>query len=269
MILIGSRAFVLRSPQTINRAPVDFDFVCTLSEYKIWMEENAMKVRPTKVYELPEYNKWIVEGSTNCEFEIITPDKSSELLDKLVKDDSETIETPFGLIPSLNILLAIKETHKFKKFETPKGCANWYKHAINWHILTKIGAVIKPEYKEFIALREKETYTYSHPKLNMSKKDFFDDKNGITQIYDHDDIHKAVAINDKPAYEYYLKEGSEVQCDMNKFFEVSEFIRLCGVCEEAMTLALERSKIAHPEVWTSEFAWKFALAKVASTITSG
>jgi hypothetical protein len=235
------------------------------------MEKNSHKLNITKQYYLPEFHKQIVESdSTPLEFEIITPGTSSELLADLVEKDPETIDTPFGKVPSLPILLAIKDSHKFKKFETPRGCANWYKHACDWHAMTQTGVQIKPEYKDFISLREKETYTHKLPKLNMSKENFFDSNtNGVVQTFVHDDIHIAVALNDRPAYEYYLRENSEVLTDKKKFFSVSEDIRMAGVIEEAMVLAIERSLVSWPGVWTPDYAFQFALAKTASTITGG
>ena len=71
MILIGSRALSIRNKSLLRSYPKDFDFVCSKEEFDIWIDKNFSKVNPTKIYELPEYNKWIVEGSTNLEFEII------------------------------------------------------------------------------------------------------------------------------------------------------------------------------------------------------
>lgn len=270
MILIGSRALALRAPGALHRAPVDFDWCCTKEEFDTWMETSSAKVSPTKVYELPEFHKWIVEGSTNCEFEINVPGTSTEMLMDIVEGDPESIETPFGKVPSLDLLFTIKDSHKFKKFETPRGCANFYKTAIDWYIMKKMGAKVREEYKAFHALREQESCPHKLPKLNMSKMDFFDsDQNGVVQTYVHDDIHVAIALNDRPAYTYYMKDGSEVLTDKNKFFSVPESTRLAGTIEEALTLALERSLIAHPGVWTPDYAFKFALAKVCTTITGG
>jgi hypothetical protein len=250
------------------RKPLDFDWICTQEEYETWVKKNSAKVNPTKIYELPEHHKWIVEGSTNCEFEIIAPNTSSALVNNFI--DDEWLETPFGWIPPLDFLFTIKDSHKHKKFETPRGCASFYKTAIDWHVMTKLGAKIRDEYKEFHSLRERESNPHKMPKLNVSKNDFFDsDKNGVIQTFVHDDIHVAVAINDRPAYTYYMKDGSEVLTDKNKFFSMPENIRLSGTIEEAMVLAIERSLVPHKDVWTPDFAFKFALAKVCTTITGG
>ena len=59
-----------------------------------------------------------------------------------------------------------------------------------------------------------------------------------------------------------------MQCDKNKFFSIDEKYRLAGAVEEAAVLAIERSLVPHAGTWTPEYAWKFALSKVCSSITS-
>lgn len=266
MLLIGSRALKLRNPNFIKRAPLDFDWICTEEEYNVWVEKNLSKLNHTKMYALPEFNKMIIEGDTNCEFEIIKPGSSNELLVNLVNEDKQTIDTSFGKIPNLDLLFTIKSSHKYKKFQNSDHM--FWKTAIDYHMMQRAGATVRPEYQEFFKLREKETLAYKHPSLNQNKDGFFSN-NGITQIFDHDDIHKAVAIYDKPAYLNYLKDGSEVQCDKNKFFSVSEDIRIAGGIEESMVLSLERSQIPNKGVWTPAQSFRFACAKVCSSITSG
>lgn len=252
---------MLRAPRLLTRAPKDFDFVCTKDEFDAWMEKNSAKINPSKVY--PEKNKMIVEGSTNCEFEITAPDTSTQMLIDLVESDPETLDTPFGRVPSVDMLFTIKSSHKYLK-----NSPHFWKTMVDYQILKRAGAVVRPEYQAFLKLREKETYTYSHPKLNQSKDGFFADDT-IQYEVDHDDIHVSVARFDKPAYLHYMKDGAQVQCDKNKFFNCPREIQLAGVIEEAAVLAIERSLLPHPGIWTPEYAWKFALAKVCSSITSG
>jgi hypothetical protein len=266
MILIGSRATAIRNPDLLAKQPVDFDFVCTQYEYASWMERNSHKINITKTYFLPEFNKHIVEGDTNLEFEIITPGSSNELLNNIVVNSTDTIETQFGLIPNLNTLFTIKSSHKFKKFNN--SAAGFYKTALDYHMMKNAGATITPELIDFHALRQKETLNYKHPSLAQSKDNFFKDE-AISYVYDHDTIHEAVKIGEHPAYTYYLKDNEEVSCDMKKFFACSEHIRMCGVLEETMVLALERSQIPFKDLWSPEQSFNFALAKVCTSITSG
>jgi hypothetical protein len=261
MILIGSRAVALRAPAILRRAPLDFDFVSTKDEFNSWMEKNSAKVSPTKVY--AEKNKMIVEGKTNCEFEIVGEAPSTQMLIDLVEGAPDSIETPFGWIPSFDMLFTLKSSHKYLR-----NSPHFWKTLLDYHTMKKCGAQVRPEYQAFLKVREKETYNYAHPKLNQSKDGFFAD-DGLIYEVDHDDIHESIKTFDKPAYCYYLKDGAEVQCDKSKFFSIDESIRLAGVVEEAAVLAIERSLIPHPGVWTPEYAWRFALSKVCSSITSG
>ncbi len=266
MILIGSRALMLRNSNLLNRKPLDFDFIGNHKDIQNWMEDNKSKVNPIKIYDLPEHNKTIWEGETNIEFEYIVPGSSSELLNELVKADPETVETKFGLIPNLDLLFTIKSSHKFKKFQhDPR---NFWKTAFDYHAMKRAGAIIRPEYKEFHKLREKESYQFKTPSLNRNAKEFFS-ADEVKYIYMHDDIHKAVALQEKPAYTYFAKDGEEVKSDKEKFFACSDEIKLNAVIEEAATLAIERSLSCYPGAMTEKQAYAFALAKVCSSITGG
>jgi hypothetical protein len=262
MILIGSRAVALRAPAILRRAPLDFDFVSTKDEFNSWMEKNSAKVNPTKVY--AEKNKMIVEGKTNCEFEIVGEAPSTQMLIDLVEGAPDSIETPFGWIPSFDMLFTLKSSHKYLR-----NSPHFWKTLLDYHTMKKCGAQVRPEYQAFLKVREKETYNYAHPKLNQSKDGFFAD-DAIQYVYDHDTIHESVARGERPAYTYYMKYGAQVDCDKNKFLNVvSQEVRLNGVIEEAAVLAIERSLVPHAGVWTPEYAWRFALSKVCSSITSG
>jgi hypothetical protein len=206
----------------------------------------------------------IVEGSTNCEFEIAGTNASTQILTDLVESDPDTIDTPFGKVPNVDMLFTIKSSHKYLK-----NSPHFWKTMLDYQIMKRAGAKVRPEYEAFLKLRETETYAaQKHPKLNVSKENFFKD-DGLEYTFFHDDIHESVKHLDKPAYLYYMKDGSEVLSSKKKFFEVSQETRLYGVVEEAATLAIERSLVPHPDVWSPEYAWKFALSKVCSSITSG
>lgn len=260
MILTGSRAFILRFPELKFRKPVDFDYICTRKEFESWHDKN-------KNYTISNYKNTIIakENTGKYIFEFdIAENNSSELIYNLVKSDPKTIETSIGLVPSLNILFLLKSSHKYLK-----NSPSFWKNCSDYHLMKKLGASIKPEYKDILSIREKETYTYKHPKLDQDKKNFFKD-DMVEYLYDHDDIHVAVAYGEKPAYTYYIKDGEQVMCDKNKFFNCSREIQLYGVAEEAMVLSLERALIPHPNEWQSpKHAWLFALSKVCSSLASG
>ena len=125
-----------------------------------------------------------------------------------------------------------------------------------------------PGYREWYKAREKETYWYKHPKLSVGKDDFFKD-DGIVYQYDHDSIHRSIMHLDKPAYEYYKPEDSEVLCSKELFFDSSNEVRLHGGLEEAYTLALERHQIPKGFKPPARVSFDIALMKVCTSITSG
>lgn len=270
MLLIGSRALQIRAPFLLNRKPKDFDFVCTKEEFDNWLVENAEKVGvdpkdETKVYSVGESgSKMIVRGEVPCEFEIVKPGTSSEILYNIVKNEKDTLHTKFGSIPNLDMLFTLKKSHRYLK-DSP----HFWKNLKDYHKMKKFGAKVREEYKDFLALREKETYKHKHPKLNVSKKDFFNPDSGVKYIYDHDSIHVAVKHLDMPAYRYFMKDGAEVACDKEKFFACSREIQLLSVLEESYVLALERSQIPFSGSISPKQSFAIAISKVCTSISSG
>jgi hypothetical protein len=131
-----------------------------------------------------------------------------------------------------------------------------------WHLRLAANAKIVDE--DFFKARAKETYNYGHPILKATRDEFFKDD---FYIYDHDSIHRAVAVEDVPAYTRYMVEGEQVLTCMDKFAKLPLQTRLYGVLEESYVLALERAIIPHNANPTSAF--KMALSKVCTSITSG
>ncbi|UIW11165.1 MAG: hypothetical protein, partial [Enterobacter phage ENC9] len=120
--------------------------------------------------------------------------------------------------------LAIKMSHRFKK-------NNPFFRKTMQHIrfLRNKGIKLDAKLEEIMLLRQKETLSYSHPKLDVSKNTFFND---TIYTLDHDSIHRAVALADRPAYTFYMKDGSEVMTSREKFEALPEAIKLAGVYEE-------------------------------------
>lgn len=163
-----------------------------------------------------------------------------------------------------DICLAIKLSHRFKK-------NNPFFRKTMQHIrfLRNKGYGIEKNHKltEIMLQRQKETLSYNHPKLDVSKNTFFND---TIYTLDHDSIHRAVALADRPAYTFYMKDGSEVMTSREKFEALPEAIKLAGVYEETCVLALERSQVPNNfQNVSSEHSFMMALEKVCTSITSG
>lgn len=117
--------------------------------------------------------------------------------------------------------------------------------------------------------KEIKKFAKAHPKLNVSKNNFFEEAE--FKIFDHDTIHKAVALGSVPAYT--LMQDGEVWCSKEKWQALDDEQKMRCVIEEASVLALERSII--PALFLgkafrgAQWAYEFALEKISTTITSG
>lgn len=228
--------------------------------------EYIKEFNPTVFYPTQGGKKIVAKSEKHIIDAEVTWDNSTSLaLMNLIKNDPKTIvqEGKYTFyFPSLNVQYMLKMSHRYLK-----NSPHFLKILQDIEMMRYFGAEIEPEHVEFYKARMKETYNYSHPKLNTSKTEFFKD----TQIYkySHDEIHKIMARLDKPAYEYYKPVQTEVNVSKEMFFAVDEKIRLYGGLEESLVLALERSQI--PNDYKPDPYWSFvkALEKLATSISSG
>lgn len=160
-----------------------------------------------------------------------------------------------------DICLAIKTSHRFLK-NNPF----FLKTMAHIKYLRNKGVTLNEELQEIMLQRQKETLSYNHPKLDVNKSSFFND---TIYTLDHDSIHEAVALAGRPAYTFYMKDGSEVMTSREKFEALPEAIKLAGVYEETCVLALERSQVPNGFNIPAATSFYMALEKVCTSITSG
>jgi len=267
MLLIGSKALKHYSNRYINsnvKRSWDNDFICTYDEFV-----NFKNKFPYPKTVIPyNHGKTLVLKSPKgiWEFEIAWEDSTAEKLLKLVKENNLS-DTVNGMdIANPNVIFTLKKSHRYLK-DSP----HFMKTMLDYRYLRdKLDCVVPEKLTDWYKEREKETYWYSHPKLNQSKDMFFN-KTESYNIFDHDTVHLAVKHLDRPAYEYFKPENSEVQCSKKMFFEADEMTRLYSVVEESYVLALERSQIPNKDkpIWTPRQSFEYALMKVSTSITSG
>ena len=274
MLLIGSGA-AYHWLYSSYRTPRDYDFITTYNDFEVWKQREKKNIK----YLMPanKGKKMIAkDGSNIFEFEIAWPGSTAEKLlnilntEEAKQDQLTSRDTNMHndyQIASLQLLYTIKMSHRYLR-----NSPHFLKTMNDIRYLRQYfdnDNIIPPLLKDWFKEREKETYDYGHPKLNQNKDGFFDKNQGVVYIFSHDSIHEHVARLDKPAYTYYQKDGEEVMCSKEKFFSVSEEIRLNGVLEEALTLSLERSQIPFKGKISPKASFDMALEKVATSITSG
>lgn len=248
------------------RKPIDMDIVGSLDDVMAFAKKNLPVIN--EQYPSQKGGKYVFKGqdsviphSNIIEAEITWDGSTAKLLHELIVNDPDTIVVDGIAYASLDVCYVLKMSHRYLKnnpffLKTMKDIRN----------LRKFGAKIRDEHKEFLKEREKVTYWYKHPKLNKNKMEFFNG-DGVNYVYNHDSIHESVKEGDRPAYTYFQSTNAEVMCDMKKFFELPEQIRLNAVYEESCVLALERSIV--PFNTNYEKAFCMALEKVCTSITSG
>lgn len=286
MILVGSQAMRWHLGNWADNRLAniqDYDFICTSDEFKSLVNSLMQKGNKLCAIEYPD-NKAIAKF-VSFDKRLFVIDAS--LIDKvgqLQESDAQIhdwVSTHYGTykykiqhgdiviqtyIVTPNLCYLMKLSHKFKKdsphFEKTRNDIIWFETKYN---MDREKLSNQKAFEEMLDLREKLTYNNKLPKLNQDKKDFFTDS--VPYQYDHDTIHEAVKHLDKPAYMYYIKDGEQVMCDVNKWNELPEIVKLYGVLEESYVLALERSII--PFNTNPERAFTISLQKVCTSITSG
>jgi hypothetical protein len=260
MILIGSLALQTHVTHLV-RPTVDVDLVGTYDEIMAHRKNINAKVCYPINSGKSIYMRRV--GGAIVEAEVAWPDSMAERLVKFVEAQDDNIVMASGtLVPSLDVLYLLKMSHRYKK-DSP----HFLKTMGDIHYMRNLGAKIRPEHEEFFKQREKETYTNTLPKLNQSKEGFFRDD---IYTYDHDTIHVAVAIGERPAYLEFKPEDSEVMVSKAMWDNLPMQIKLNAAYEEICVLCIERALVPHRDKWPDvKKAFDLAHAKLASSISSG
>lgn len=254
----------------VNRRPNDIDVICSYDDFVSYTTpSDCVAFYPSsggkKLIAKPKKgtNEYIVEG------EITWDGSNAKTLFDLILSDPKTIKgtKPHGsnfntYYPSIDVLYMLKMSHRYLR-----NSPSFLKTMKDIQILRELGAKFDDRYMDWYKEREQETYYYDHPSLNKSKKEFFTDN--VNYVYDHDSIHEAVKLNDKPAYTYFMKDGAEVASDSNKFRTQPRHIQLAAVLEESCVLAIERHQVPNNFKPMARDSFLIALEKVCTSITSG
>lgn len=260
-MIVGSRALTFIYPDFFfEREIKDIDYICTYDNFKSMVDyhratENLLAVYPTSGNSFVVFLKKEMNGRPLIEeYSIALPGSSNEMILEYKKSN----------LACINVLLMLKMSHRYKK-----NCPHFLKTMKDIHFLRSKGANLDdPKLLEILKVREKETYNYSHPRLNQAKETFFE-KNDSFYVWNHDDIHKAVAVKEQPAYLSFKPENSEVMVSKSMWDKCDQETKLLAGLEESYVLAIERSLVPFPGVLTPKEAFDKALEKVCTSITSG
>lgn len=263
MLLIGSRAY------NFGRTPKDYDLIATPEELVAFEQNLGERL----IHKITQGNKrqYFIKGLDPVEIEVAIPGSNNayllSILDyQFLEDPQEISELGIRVNRATPALLyAFKMSHRYLK-----NSPHFLKTRDDILLLRKHFPYIKihKHLERWYAVREQVTYTYSHPKLNQKKDDFFAD-DGVNYVFDHDTIHEAVKTFDQPAYQLIKEDQADVFCSKEKFQKLPRLLQLLTVLEEAYVLALERHQIPnsfHPD---PKVSFDIALEKICTSISSG
>lgn len=247
MLIVGSKALEhhrLHLSRPVQKGEVDV-FATKEEKESLLLKAEGFVLKPYGMFP-------IIGGEI---YDISDMDTSEELLHILGCTEGVHYASP-------DVVYTLKMSHRFSRnlsvFEKTRNDILWMRNVL--------GCRIPPYLEEWYERRVEETYRHQLPKLNQSKKDFFDTP-GVTYRYDHDTLHEA--INPSPTYRKFLKDGEEVMVDKAKWDALSFEDKLSSVVEEASVLALERCLVPFGWKKSEEWAYKMALQKVCTSISSG
>jgi hypothetical protein len=281
MIVIGSVA--LNKYRSTKKRYRDIDIVCVYKDAeKLKAEVEAVGGKTICFYPLSGTKivwkfKYLHDVVNIVEFEIAYPGSTAEWMIEYTAEHKGAFVDVFRLgttgsqilIAPLEILFSLKMSHRYLKnsphFNKTRQDAIEIRALLSHNQLVTLETKI--ELRSWYARREAETLDYGHPKLNQKKDAFFTDEVGY--IYDHDTIHEAMAIGEKPAYKAYQKPGSEISVSKELWDELPLEKQIYGVIEEAYVLALERHQIPNDFTPDPVVSFDKALEKVCTSITSG
>jgi hypothetical protein len=268
LLLIGSRAAQFHHPLSHRNMGIDHDLV---GYYDDLIDYFRFVGKPKSLVPISGGKKLVAKYADGriYEAEIAWPESSAEDLYLTGIQNSQELGTTSGkhiiMLPNYDFLYTLKMTHRYLKnsphFQKTRKDILAMRANLGF---TDIPSHLKP----FFERREKATYNYGHPKLNVDKAQFFN-SDGVDYKYDHDSIHLSVKRMFRPAYEWFKDDEAQVFCSKDKFWACDESIRLNAVLEESMVLAIERSQVPFPGLKTPMESFEMALQKVCTSITSG
>lgn len=255
-IVVGSRCI-----PDLKRRPKDLDVITTQTGFdemvaRLGIHDQLKEIRTTRTGKAAIFGKAIIDA------EIVedSPLLAADALELGLRDSSAKLKFCNVEIPMAtpDMVYTLKMSHRYLK-NSPH-----FLKTMEDIWLLRLAHDAKIVDNDFFKAREKETYNYGHPVLKATRDEFFKDD---FYVYDHDSIHRAVAVDDVPAYTRYMVDGEQVMTSREKFDALPKIVRLNGVLEEAYVLALERAIVPHNANPNSAF--KMAMSKVCTSITSG
>lgn len=134
-----------------------------------------------------------------------------------------------------DFLYTIKVSHCAWKGKNGK----WVRHLKDIDLMRIYGAKLDMElYDLLFATWEKKFGSKEHIKLSGKNSQFFTSR--VERTYDHDELHKHLAVWNRPMHEKVRKDPNSPLCSEELFNKLSYYDKLTLAFEEILVIAYER-----------------------------
>lgn len=256
MILIGSRAVMARCGENILKRPIDrsdYDIICTPQEFNEIIITLCESDTPHEYTENKRFPGKYGLKFGDFYFEIdATENQSNVELRKIVPEYAlKTQVGPFTFrVPATTILYLTKRAHaNFNVFfeKTLLDLVRMQKWLLEQEC--DLNAIHNaPIFRRYYESRHEEAKVRFGERqrrinLNVPNEKFFMQSSHCRQL-DHDELHKLVAIDSKPAYLECKRDMSLAKLEKDMFFALPDSRKIRLPIEESLVIGMEREYIA-------------------------
>lgn len=274
--VIGSRALHYWYPSEA-RVPRDYDLIGSYVDLKELVRKQEDNVR----YCVPSRPAKVIiklNSGPFIEFEIEVPNTSTGVISYFSKPNPSLGKpAPLMFLSEIGVsahvafpevLLAIKKSHIHVPLK------KWELHMQDYHLLKiKTGNKWMREVYDYREAEVSKRTKKTSVKLAMGNDEFFaKSETQVQRVYEHDDLHGAIAYYGRPLYMDIKLDQNKAMCNEELFNRLPHQDKLRAVREEAFSISLERKIIPALETqqpYDSKEAFKWALFRICTTLTSG
>lgn len=265
MIVLGSYAAAQHGID-LGRTPKDVDLIGTASEMEAFRRDNADAIADMKIPGPNRIHFILKEGLGIEKIEFDTRQTQSDrLLPDLCVARPVQILGSTAALPTINALYLTKRSHANYKLHLEK-------HLVDLAAMKPAISEFTEQEREFYKTRRQETKQEYKSGVRFSfdirNEDFFAVSNHI-RIYEHDDVHRAIAFTKgAPLFEKCKEDLSKAKFSKKMFYSLPFETQLKVPQEEFMVIGIERYYMRNRKLPRAN-VYRAGLVKVLADLCSG
>jgi hypothetical protein len=267
MILIGSVAARIRGVP-MQRPSKDVDVVCDRAQFDKFVEENKARISKAEIRHGHRAHVFFHPDTKlpKVEFEFEQSPSDQILCGMRFDKEVPLLNTPLQ-VASPNILYLTKRSHANLPGNFEKNLQDLM--TLKPHVSTFSDVEMDYYNKRKDECRSRfAKFRTSRFSLDLPNEDFFELSNHV-RLYEHDDVHKAVAFEKgKPVYERCKRDVTRAKIDKDMFLALPKEIQLRMPQEEFIVIGIERYFL-HDRQMSKKMVYSLGLVKTIRDLFTG